>query len=288
MRELVSLVTLTHNKLHVTRRCVASLLGSTYRPLELVVVDNGSTDGTREWLAELAASARRAKVRLVKILNKKNIGCSTARNQGIEATKGGKLVFVDNDVALRSRSWIERLADSMEQDACNAMAGPKLVYPGKPYDIQFAGGAVSRSGRVQFMGRGESRDNPRFNKRCEVQWYASACLMVTRVALDEVGVFDEAFNPVQFEDTDLCYRVRSRGYNIIYEPAVEMYHFESTTTAGTETVPNTELVIRHGLLFKERWRFMFEKENGPPDAETAWKKIPAYDIDSVETLPLIE
>ncbi|MBA4387921.1 MAG: hypothetical protein C0404_08060 [Verrucomicrobia bacterium] len=286
MSELISVITLTHNKLEVTRRCLPGLLAGSHAPLEIVVVDNGSTDGTVEWLAAFAKEARNSGVKFARILNKKNAGCSTARNQALEKARGTKIVFADNDVTLRSRNWLQTLSQTLEDDACTAMAGPKLVYPRKPYDIQFAGGAVSKSGRVQFIGRGESNGDPRFNKRCEVQWFASACLMVRKAVLDDVGGFDEAFNPVQFEDTDLCYRVRSRGYRIVYEPSAEMYHFESTTTAGTEAVPNAALVIRHGLLFKERWRYMFSKENGPPDPETAWRKMPPCDISTIGQLPV--
>jgi GT2 family glycosyltransferase len=112
--------------------------------------------------------------------------------------------------------------------------------------------------------------------------------MVRRSALDEAGGFDEAFNPVEYEDFDLCYRLRERGYRAVYEPSVEMYHFESVTTAGTESLPNTYLIIKHGLLFKQRWRHMFEKEDGPDDTETKWREVDTMGLDSVGDLPLID
>ena len=104
-------------------------------------------------------------------------------------------------------------------------------------------------------------------------------MMVRTEAFDQANGFDEAFNPVQFEDFDLCYRIREAGGKVVYTPTVEVYHYESVTTQGTATLSNPALVIRHGLLFKKRWRHMFAAEDGPLDSETEWKDIelPAFD-----------
>ncbi len=281
----ISVITLTHNKLPVTKRCLPSLLGTEHKSWELVVVDNGSSDGTVDWLRDFRDSAN---VPVTLIQNSDNIGCSTARNQGIDMARGGQLVFVDNDVALRSRHWLTRMCSELERDPKIAAVCPKLVYPLPPHNIQCAGAAVSPQGRVEFMGRGETRDDERFNNAREIQCLISACCMFRKSVLDEVGGFDEAFHPVEFEDIDLCYRARSAGYKITYIPTIEMYHFESVTTAGTPTVPNTALIIKHGMLFKTRWHHMFEKENGPPHKETAWKQLPPTDLDKVGDLPVVD
>ncbi len=285
---LVSVITLTHNKLAYTRRCLASLLDTAYAPWELVVVDNGSTDGTPEWVEGFRAEAAKTGVAVTLVRNAGNIGCSTARNQGAAASRGERLVFADNDVALRSRGWLARLGAVFDADRSVGIVGPKLVYPIAPHLIQCAGVGISRSGRVLFRGRGEPREDSRFNRRQEVQCLISACFMVRRDAFEEAGGFDEAFNPVEFEDFDLCYRARSQGRRVVYEPGVEMYHFESVTTAGTPTLPNTGLIIRHGLLFKQRWQHMFEHEDGPPDAATAWRRLRIGSLADVASLPQVE
>jgi GT2 family glycosyltransferase len=180
------------------------------------------------------------------------------------------------------------MASRLDRAPKTAAIGPKLVYPAAPHAIQCAGVGISRSGRVLFRGRGESKDDARFNRRRNVQCLISACLMVKKPVLDEVGGFDEAFNPVQYEDFDLCYRIRDKGYAIAYEPAVEMYHFESVTTAGTPALFNISVIIRHGLLFKNRWKHMFEKEDGPTDSEARWRKIQPPRFDSAGELPVVE
>ena len=288
MAIVTSVVTLTHNKLDYTRRCLGSLLRTAGDPWELIVVDNGSTDGTREWLETFKSEGAAHGVDVRLVCNATNVGCSTARNQGRAAAVGRNVVFVDNDVALRSRHWLDQLGRALAVDHTVGIVGPKLVYPFGPHDIQFAGGAVSPTGRVQFLGRGEHKNDPRFNKPREVQCFISACFMIRREALDATGGFDEAFNPVEYEDIDYCYRLRSRGYRILYEPSVEMYHFESVTTAGTKTLPNTYLIIRNGMRFKNRWRHMFAAENGPSDDETKWRQIETRRLSDVCELPVID
>jgi GT2 family glycosyltransferase len=284
---LTSVVILTHNKLPVTRRCMPTLLETQGAEWELIVVDNGSDDGTPEWLDGFAASAGARGVRMTIVRNAGNIGCSTARNQGATAASGDHLVFMDNDVSVRHRSWMRELARRFDDETVG-VAGPKLVYPHPPHDIQCAGVGISQNGRVLFRGRGERRDLPEFNREQDMQTLISACFMVRRRAFDEAGGFDEAFNPVEFEDFDLCYRIRESGSRVVYVPSVEMYHLESVTTAGTASLPNTYLIIRHGLLFKRRWRHMFAAENGPDDSETPWRQVTLPAFEELGEPPLLD
>ncbi|HBC86274.1 MAG TPA: hypothetical protein DCZ94_04895 [Lentisphaeria bacterium] len=269
----ISVVILSHNKIDYTRTCIHSLLSTDYPDWELVIIDNGSTDGTAEWLKEFQEEAENHNVHVQLIFNSGNIGCSTARNQGIKASTGELIAFCDNDIALRNRSWLKVMAEDLQASDIG-MVGPKLIYPFEPYDIQCAGAAVTKSGRIQFIGRGEKRNDLLYNVRKEVQCLISACCMTKKSILDKLGGFDEIFNPVEYEDIDLCYRIRSQGFKILYEPAVEMYHFENVTTEGTESLPNTYLIVKHSLIFKERWKSMFEKEQGPPEKAARWRHLP--------------
>lgn len=282
----ISVVILSHNKIDYTRTCIHSLLDTDYPDWELVIIDNGSDDGTAEWLKQFHDEAENHHVHVELIFNSGNIGCSTARNQGISAASGDLIAFCDNDIALRNRNWLKLMAADFSDPAVG-MVGPKIIYPFEPYNIQCAGAAVTKSGRIVFLGRGESRDNPEFNKQKKVQCLISACCMARKSVLDECGGFDEIFNPVEYEDIDLCYRIRSKGFKILYNPAVEMYHFESVTTEGTETLPNTYLICKHSLIFKDRWKMMFEKENGPAEDAARWRKIPPRRLADIKSLEVI-
>lgn len=284
---MISVITLTHNKRAVTEKCLSSLLASAGVEWELVVVDNGSSDDTLVWLEPFSTHASRVGVDVKVIAHPNNIGCSTARNDGAAAASGDKLAFVDNDVALRSVHWLADLARAVDSLPGAVVAGPKLVYPFEPYDIQCAGVAISPSGRVQFRGRGESRDLAAYNRLEEVQCLISACWLMDRGAFESAGGFDEAFNPVEFEDFDLIYRIRENGGKAYYVPTVEMYHFESVTTQGTPALPNTYLIVKNGLLFKRRWRHMFSDENGPPDRECRWRTVETRAFDQIGDLPVL-
>jgi len=286
-----SLITLCYNKLACTRRCLTDVLNHSVvgAPWELVAVDNGSTDDTRAWLERDLTSLAAARGVPVKVLGfAQNRGCSTARNAAIAAATGDLLLFLDNDVAPRTRAWLPRLAAELDAHPDAALAGPKLVYPCAPFDIQCAGVGISRLGHVCFRGRGERRDDPRFNNPEPVQCLISACLLARADLVRASGGFDEAFNPVQFEDFDLCYRLRQQGWKARYAPTVEMYHFESITTQGSPGIANAAVVVRNGLTFQRRWQKMFAAEAGPAEAACRWKQLPATPLASIGELPLVE
>lgn len=288
MIPLYSVITLSYNKLPCTRRCLSELLRNSRsdESWELIAVDNGSTDGSAEWCGNrLVSEGMRCGVPVTVLQNQKNIGCSNARNQAIAVAKGKYLVFVDNDISPRTAAWLPSLRTVLETIPQAGMVGPKMVYPWAPYPIQCAGVGISPRGHVCFRGRGGSHSS--FNVQEEVQCLISACMMVPAEFIQKYGGFDDAFHPVQFEDFDLVYRLREKGFRAIYTPAVEMYHFESVTTQGTPSMQNTAVVIRNGLLFQERWSHMFSLEKGPAEKECRWEKIAPVSLDAVGPLPVI-
>lgn len=290
MTPTYSLITLSYNKLACTRRCLTALVtdSQTDAPWELIMVDNGSTDGSAEWCDhELTALGAAHGVPVTVLHNSGNIGCSYARNRAIAVAKGRYLVFADNDIAPRTRAWMPLLRQTLEAEPGAGMVGAKMVYPWAPYPIQCAGVGVSKRGHICFRGRGEPRETPDYNRCEEVQCLISACLLVPAELVARYGGFDEAFHPVQFEDFDLVYRLREQGYRAIYTPEVEMYHFESVTTQGTPTVRNAAVVVRNGLLFQKRWKRLFEKEDGPDEDACRWRKIDPVPFDAIGDLPLI-
>ncbi|MCL1888714.1 MAG: glycosyltransferase family 2 protein [Kiritimatiellaeota bacterium] len=281
-----SVIILTHNNIARTQRCLMDILRLTdCRDHELILVDNGSTDGTAVWQAsDFATECKARGVPLTLIRNAGNIGCSPARNQGIDAARGACCVFLDNDVSPLTTRWLQGLEAALVDGV--GMVGPKMVYPSAGRRIQCAGVGISWRGNVAFLGRGEPRDAPRFNQPREVQALISACMMVPRGILLKHGGFDSAFHPVQFEDFDLCYRLRGLGFRALYEPSVEMLHYESSTTQGVAGSRNAATVVRNGLLFKKRWRHVFETEDGPPEEECRWRVLPPEVVECGDSSPL--
>jgi len=284
-----SIIVVSYNKRQYTQLCVESMLHGDPRPAQIVVIDNGSQDGTVEVLeGEFAAQARGAGVEFTLIRNDANLGACTARNQGLEVASGRYIGFMDNDIAVRSRGWLGVLAGVLEEDPAYGIVGPKLVFPFEPWPIQHAGAAISRTGRVKYLGRGEPIDAPEHSVRREVQCLISACWLMRAEVPTQIGGLDEVFNPAQFEDFDFCYRAREAGWTVLYDPVAEMYHYESVTTDNSPDVNYKYVTIRNGMEFKRRWRRVFETEDGPPDEECRWETLETRPIEQTGIPPIID
>ncbi len=276
----VSILILASNKCAYTRRGLQSLFHSTLRPFQVVLVDNGSTDETPQVFDEFAARASREEISVKRLRFDANAGAIVGRNRGMELMDGRYWVFLDNDVSVRSRGWLEGLRAELERDPRVGMAGAKLIYPLPPHNIHCAGRDDPPSGQVTFRGRGRPRLDPEFNAPKDCQTLISATWMMRADAAKDVGPLDEAFSPVQFEDIDYCYRFREKGWLCRYVPSVEMYHFENVTTSrGTLNYPY--LTVKNGLKFKQKWKHRFSVENGLSDKEWSWAKIDTISLEDV-------
>ncbi len=284
----VAIIILAYNKAGYVARCLKSLLSVPWRPLRVHLVDNGSTDGVPLVFERFAEEAACAGISCDILRFPENKGAIAGRNAAFERVDADYVALMDSDVVVRTKSWLERLAGYLERDPKCGIVGPKLIYPFPPYLIQCAGCSVSRGGRVDFIGRGEPRDDPRFNSTREVQALISACWLMSASLMRELGPLDERFSPVQYEDIDYCYRARELGKKCVYLPEVEMYHFENVTTAGTPSLNYRYLTVKNNIKFKEKWRHRFSAEGGPPDSDFKWKEVPTVrleDIGDLEMLP---
>ncbi len=285
---LVSILMLAHNKCRHTARALEGLLESTWPAVECVLVDNGSTDETRAIFEAFGARAEARDWRVRKLLLDENVGAVEGRNRALEEITGDYVVFLDNDVVIGVRSWLERMTEALDSDPSIGVLGPKILFAEPPHNIQCAGCVVCQGGRVDFRGRGEASDAPAWNRREEVQALISACWILPRRVVEETGPLDMQFHPVQFEDIDYCYRIRAAGYKAVYDPSIFVYHFENVTTGGTPSLNYRYLTVKNGLKFKKKWREAFAKEGGPDDASIVWKDLPHVRFEDVGALALID
>ncbi|HUO48435.1 MAG TPA: glycosyltransferase, partial [Acidimicrobiales bacterium] len=223
---VVSIVIPCFNHAELTLRCLQSLASHTTAvPHEVIVVDNGSTDATRE-LAGLAGERFRV------VRNEQNIGFGPACNQGASLARGEYVLFLNNDTEVLG-GWLEPLVAAMEEDEDLGAVQPKLVYPdGRLND---AGGLVFAGGAPWVYGKGHPDPGaPQFDCRRAPDYASGACLLVRKRAFDEVGGFDDRYAPAYYEDTDLSFALRAGGWSVLYEPASTVVHIEGGT-AGTDT-----------------------------------------------------
>ncbi len=281
MPDLVSILILAHNKAEYTQRCLNSLFESSLRPFQVVLVNNGSNDHTQEVLEAFKKQGQSEKVEATLLDLGENRGAIVGRNQGMACMKGDYWIFLDNDVTVRTRSWLESMRSALQKDPQLAMVAPKLVYPSPPHNIQCAGCQVTQGGQVIFRGRGSPIDTPEWNQPHDCQTLISACWMIRAAAAKKVGLLDEQFSPVQFEDIDYCYRIREEGGLCRYLPAIEMYHFENVTSGRTKALNYPYLTVKNGLKFKKKWKHRFSKEDGPEDKDWKWAQITPVSLDEI-------
>lgn len=235
-----SIIIPVFNKEELTRQCLTGLAevtdGCSY---EVIVVDNNSTDGTKEFLATLSGDIK-------VIANPDNYGFAKACNQGAASAKGRFLVFLNNDT-IPKPGWLMGLVNEVQQNPDVAIVGSKLLYPDET--IQHAGVVFSKNCLTPYhVFRGARGDLASVNQRREFQVVTAACMLVRREEFEVVGGFDEIYQN-GFEDVDLCLKVRQRGKKIVYQPESVLYHLEHQTPGRKD--PEAE---RHNArVLMARW-----------------------------------
>jgi GT2 family glycosyltransferase len=282
---MISIIVLHHNKVAYSKACLESLLHSTTRPLEVVNVDNGSQDETSGLLTEWTERARASGIETRTLTFDTNIGAIRGRNEALSVAWGEYVVFLDNDTLVVQADWLDMLKNFLDADIQRAAVAPKLLFPWEPFHIECCGAGVSKRGRIQYVGRGQDRGT--FTKPFRVQCAISAAWMTRRSVIEQIGALDDVYSPVQYEDLDWCYRAREAGYEIWALPAVELLHFEHTTTAGSDDINFRYVTTKNGVEFKRRWAKIFETEDGPSEEEAQWQTLPKRNIEDIEWQTLL-
>ncbi len=265
-----SIIIPVFNKVEYTFECIRSLLRAIdLQKTEIIVVNNASTDDTSRMLAYMQDFVHT-------INNQENMGFVDACNQGANVARGAYLIFLNNDTMVES-GWLKHLVETVEEDDSVGAVGSMLIYPDGR--LQEAGGIVWMDGSAHNYGRGQSPDERKFNYAREVDYCSGASLLVRKELFDQLGGFDESYSPAFYEDTDLCFGIRSLGYRVMYQPASRLIHHEGIT-AGTDThtgfkqyqdinrakfVQKWEKVLRQEHFANDRlnWDLAAAKRRGP-------------------------
>lgn len=221
----VSVVIPFRDQPELLRNCLRSLRRSTFPRLEIVLVDNGSEEARTDRL--LARVGRKPNVRLVRRPEPFNF--SRLCNAGAAAATGDHLVFLNNDVEVLTRGWLERLL-ALSADPAVGVVGATLLYPDRT--IQHAGLLPRSDGMWVHPYRGMPDDHPgeggELRRVRVVPAVTAACMLVRRDLFDQLGGFDERL-PLTLNDVDLCRRARSRGRLVVVTPRVRLIHYEGLT-----------------------------------------------------------
>jgi len=214
-----SIILVTFNELPYTRMCLDSLRMRTDEPYELIIVDNGSTDGTVEYLRA------QSDVRLIE--NSENRGFPAAVNQGLAAAKGEQLLLLNNDTILTT-GWLCRMLDVLDSDPKIGLVGPTSNHVGSAQQID-----VDYRHLNDLDGFAWTRHSQLIAERQplvqETDRLIGFCLLFRRSVLDAVGLLDEQFGIGCFEDDDFCRRARAAGFSAVIARSAFIHHFGSVT-----------------------------------------------------------
>jgi hypothetical protein len=197
-----------------------TLLAQSYRDLDVVVVDDGSNDGTVEWLSESWPDVR-------VVANPVNRGVAVSLNRGVEAAGAEYVALLNNDLEL-DPDWLGELVRALDEHPEAASATGKLLNFQRRGEIDAAGDLMRWSGMSDHRGRAEP-DDGRYDEPDAVFSPCAGAALYRRTSFEDVGTFDEDFF-AYLEDVDWGFRAQLGGYSARYQPSAIAYHVGGATT----------------------------------------------------------
>jgi GT2 family glycosyltransferase len=239
----ISVVVVTWNRRNLLRSCLQSLsLQNLNHPFEVVVIDNGSDDGSPDMVAEEYGSSAGFRVKLIR--NPDNRGFCAANNQGFAASDTEFVALLNND-AEAEPDWLEKLTTAFDGRPDVGMAASKILVHEDPRRIDKAGHLIYPDGQNRGRGSGEL-DEGQYDRVEEILWPDGCAAMYRRAMLDEIGGFDEDFFAYA-DDAELGLRARIAGWNCLYIPDAVVRHHRGATL-GLRSSRRLELIERNRLL----------------------------------------
>ena len=234
----VSFVIPLLNNLALTRACVESLLATMPRGLayEIILVDDGSTDGTRAWLATLPPSFR-------VILNERNLGYAVANNRAVALAQGKYLALLNSDLVLLSH-WLDRMLSAHRSLGARAGLVGNVQHHFRTGEVDHTGIIINRYGKPEHDRTPPSRVVTFFRPVRRVPAVTGACLLLDRAVWDKLGGFDEAYVNGG-EDIELCFRARAAGLvNAVALRSVVRHHVSPSIGRKLHDEKNSFLLTR--------------------------------------------
>ena len=219
MNRKASIIVVNWNGKRFLEECLSALLAQTYSPYEIILVDNGSRDGSVDFVAE-----RFPEVRIIE--NGENLGFAAGNNVAIRVAQGDYIVTLNNDTRAEP-DWLEELVKAVETDPQIGMCASKMLFYYHTGVLNSTGISLDVAG-IAWDRRGGERDDGLEREPLEIFGPCAGAALYRREMLDEVGLFDEDFFAYH-EDVDLAWRARSRGWRCMYSPRAVVYHVHSGT-----------------------------------------------------------
>jgi GT2 family glycosyltransferase len=248
---LVSIIIPIRDQVQLLQNCVATLQSHTsYPAFEMIIVDNGSTGAeTREVLAALQ---KQTDVRVVR--DEGDFNFSRLNNLGSRHARGELLLFLNNDIETTHSGWLAEMVSHAIQPQVGAV-GARLWYADGT--LQHGSVILGLGGVAGHAHPRIPRGHPGYFNRAWLQHQCgavtAACALVKRDVFERVGGFDERNLAINFNDTDLCLRIRSLGLQIVWTPYADLIHHESVSRGHHAARTQQAQFFREATYMQQRW-----------------------------------
>ncbi|WP_135553102.1 glycosyltransferase family 2 protein [Paenibacillus cymbidii] len=234
-----SIVIPTCNGNDLLAECIAAIRTHTHTPYELIVVDNGSSDGTTAWC--------RTQKQLTLVSMPSNRGFPSACNAGLRLAVGDVLLLMNNDVVV-GRNWLDNLLRALASRADIGMVGPMTNYVS---GRQFREADYESMAQFQQAAESFNRSDPQ--RWSETKRLVGFCLAFKRELAERIGYLDERFSPGHYEDDDYCYRARRTGYRLLIAGDTIVHHHGSSSFRKLAPERIVKLIDSNWRKFMDKW-----------------------------------
>jgi GT2 family glycosyltransferase len=223
---LTYVIVLNWNGRTDTLECLASLGRASHPSMRVLVVDNGSTDGSQD-------AIRHEYPGVTLVETGTNLRFAGGNNAGIRAAlaQGAEQIMLLNNDTTVDPHFLEAMTGTLQSSPATGIVAPKILYAGDPARLWYAGGEISFwTGTMRHRGIREP-DDGRFDVACETGYATGCCFLARRSTVEKVGGLDESYF-IYAEDADWCMRARRAGFRIVYEPRARIWHKVSVSAGG--------------------------------------------------------
>ncbi len=242
----ISVIVVNFNRMALLRACLTSLGAQRGVLFEVIVVDNGSSDGSANMVEH--EFGRHSNFSLQLIRNKQNRGFCAANNQGIQVASGEYIALLNNDAEVNT-GWLVQLWTTLSSRGDIGMAASKILVYEDPRRIDKVGHLIYPDGQNRGRGSGQI-DHGQFDKLEEVLWPDGCAAMYRREMLNQIGGFDEDLFAYG-DDAELGLRARIAGWGCLYVPGAVVRHHRGATL-GVLSSRRLELIERNRVLLAVR------------------------------------
>lgn len=276
--ELTSIITLSAERFNQTKKCIESTFKNTKEPFEIIIVDDNSSDETKNLLFELQNIYKNIHI----IYNDEIKGTTSTRNQGIYLSSGGLICLLDNDVIILN-GWLKYLRETILKDDNIGLVGAKLLKDDAEYVYYCGIHPIALAKEENIYGIGLDKEKEKANIRKddklaeiagEIPWYPTTCLLIKRDVIFEVDGFDNDGLTIANEDKDLCLKVRKNNYKILYCPKSVVIHNHNYQKVDRSDKYHATYRLRMNIIEKDikylmrKWNLKYIIEKLPNEDNT--------------------